>query len=175
MRQQGLIAGCVPTSHKVQHHCTFQTYPKERNTHLNYKSAPHLENPPLPPRKGQHGSQIRRNRQTLRGFRMPRGSGGVVSMVAEKRLQAWRSDGAHGAGHENSHSSVAFCSAKSLTFSGLMEKPIGWQKGKVLTSKQNAPKSPPRGFLAPIQRKVDLKLKWMAIPEVNNGGMIMVV
>ena len=38
-------------------------------------------------------------------------------------------------------SSVAFCSpAKSLTFSGVMGKPISWQKVKVLTSKQDAPK-----------------------------------
>ena len=37
--------------------------------------------------------------------------------------------------------SVAFCSpAKSLNFSGLIRKPISWQKVKVLTSKQNAPK-----------------------------------
>ena len=37
--------------------------------------------------------------------------------------------------------SVAFCSpAKSLTFSGLVENPISWQKVKVLTAKQSAPK-----------------------------------
>ena len=37
--------------------------------------------------------------------------------------------------------SVAFCSpAKSLTFRGLMENPLRWQKANVLTSKQNATK-----------------------------------
>ena len=43
--------------------------------------------------------------------------------------------------HDSRGSWVAFCSpAKSLTFSGFNGKPISWQKVKVLTSKQNAPK-----------------------------------
>ena len=40
-----------------------------------------------------------------------------------------------------SQNSVAFCSpAKSFTFSGSSGKPISWQKVKVLTAKQSAPK-----------------------------------
>ena len=71
---------------------------------------------------------------------------------------------------------VAFCSpARSLTFSGLIGKPISWQKVQVLTSKQHAPKHTPcravgvKGESKLQIQQLEFISRWMAQAKTTRG------